>query len=245
MTNIIINGQKLTELPPNLPEFVKGDFNAYYNLLSNLDGSPKKVKGDFYCSQNNLTTLVGGPEKVKSFYCFENKLRSLIGAPNCNEIFDCHNNLLTSLEGAPQKINYFIAYKNKLKNLVGSPQIVISNFSCSDNLLTSLLGAPKYVGGELSCKRNNKLTNVSDIWNSEIRSVFITYNEQLAMLPLIKFWEVDFYDFETQYDNIGAKIMDIIRKFRGKNSTGKVQIIECQYELMEAGFENNARWTPV
>lgn len=75
---------------------------------------------------------------------------------------------------------------------------------------------------------------MSDIWDSYINIIWINHNENMALLPLLKF-KLVFFDLET----------DIIKKIRGfTQNSSKSNLIACQYMLIENGFENNARWKP-
>lgn len=118
--------------------------------------------------------------------------------------------------------------------MVGAPEIVSHYFSCSINHLTSLLGLPKYIGFNLYCTQNLNLTNISDIWDSVINgTVYINVERNLAILPLIKF------GISLEIKN--SKISEILISNRGSS---KQNIINCQYELIENGFDEHAKWKP-
>lgn len=172
----------------------------------------------------------------------------------CDSYFDIHNNMLSSLKGSPINVNgYFRCSSNILKNLIGSPKIVNGNFTCSDNNLTTLKGspksvndficyrnvylkslkyAPKNINGDFSVADNYILTDLAYVWNSKITSFFKFSNSfSMAILPIIKF---DIICFNKNL----KKIMT-----RNKGTT-KQNIINCQYDLIENGYSDNAKWKP-
>lgn len=101
---------------------VNGHFDANYQDLKNLEGSPRVVTGKFTIDNNNCEfTCEGGPDKVYSI-----KLGS-----NC-----------ISLEGMPQEVESFVMCVNsKLKTLKGCGKATSYDFSESP-MLESLEGMP-------------------------------------------------------------------------------------------------------
>lgn len=106
-------------------------------------------------------------------------------------------------------------------------------FNCDFNRLTSLLGAPRYINGTFSCLYNKLLTDCSDLWNCEINGkIHITLNKNIAILPLVKFTVFIMNEF---------KINEILKNHHGFS---KQNIIDCQYDLIENGYADNAKWKP-
>lgn len=124
---------------------------------------------------------------------------------------------------------------NQLTNLIGSPSNVIGCYNCSHNRLTSLIGLSKYISLWLSITYNPALLDVSDIWESSINgSVFFDLISDMAILPLIK--------FKTKTPiNQNSIISDLFSKHMGSE---KKNILNFQFDLIESGFDNHARWKP-
>ena len=100
---------------------VNGDFDANYQDLKNLEGSPRVVTGKFTVDSNDCEfTCEGGPDEVYGI-----RLGS-----NC-----------VSLEGMPQKAHFIVCKYSKLTSLKGCGKADIYDFSESD-MLESLEGIP-------------------------------------------------------------------------------------------------------
>lgn len=191
--------------------------------LVSLRGCPKIVQGQFNCANNQLVSLKFGPITVNGSY-------------------DCSDNLLSSLEGCPkivttnkQYTNGFYCAGNKLSNLVGGPETVIGYYVCDDNPLESLIGIAHTIEGDLSCN-NTKLASLKDIHKLVKRidgSATFTGNDELSsnilgLLLIDGLKSVEFDDYS---------LTDIINKHL-KNGR---DLLECQDELIEAGFEKYAK----
>jgi len=172
--------------------------------------------GNFYCSFNQLTSLEFCPKEVGGdFYCFNNQLTSLEFCPkevggdfNC-----CSNNQFTSLEFCPVKVG--------------------GDFGCSVNKLTSLEFCPKEVGGNFYCSFN-KLTSLADIHKrlKKMNGIFYAYDNPIKSnvigLMLIAGCE------EVELDN---KEVEKIMNKHLPNTRGHLGLLECQEDLLSAGFE--------
>lgn len=148
--------------------------------------------------------------------------------------FDCSDNKLNNLIGSPEEIGgYFSCIRNRLTSLIGSPKYVGGYYSCSQNLLTSLFGAPKIVRNFFAFNSNYGLLDVSDLWSSDIDdSIHFTLNETMAILPLIKFIRIVCNN-------------DVLTSIHQRNSgSSKENIIDFQYDLLENGFSEYAKWKP-
>jgi len=127
----------------------------------------------------------------------------------------------------------FYCSSNNLTSLAGSPDYVEEDFSCYNNMITSLDGAPHHIGEELNCS-NNQITSLVSI-HKIIKScgqIFISKNpikEGGLGLLLIK-------DLEYIVSELPA--LKIINKYLGK---GKRGMIDCQTELIKAGYKEFAK----
>lgn len=142
------------------------------------------------------------------------------------------DNHITSLINGPKSIQGdYDCSNNELIDLIGAPNNVI-DFDVSGNLLTSLKGIPLDIK-VFASHDNHYLIDLSDIWKSEIESVTIeVINPEMAILPLVKF-NVHFY--------AEIKLTNIFEKHRGDS---KQNIIDLQYDLIENGYEEKAKWQP-
>lgn len=154
-----------------------------------------------------------------------------------NSDLKCSFNKLKSLYGSPTKIyGFFDSDMNELTDLCGGPVHVGRGFSCQFNNLQSLKGLPKFIGSSLWCGFNTPLNDISDIWDSIIKdTIYITINENMAILPLIKF-NVNFYDsFYT------ASLDKILQKNQGSS---KLNILNLQNDLIDNNYGYLAKWKP-
>jgi hypothetical protein len=174
-----------------------------------------RVDGSFVCDWNELETLEGAPKRVgKNFSCFGNQL--------------------TTLKGAPQSVpGEFLCGSNKLTDLEGAPQSVGSHFGCSNNEFTTLQGAPNSVGGDFYCVYNKKLTTLEGLPAIQ-GTLKLSYSPTLPLLRCLLAKKVEFV---PELNN--TTIETILNKYTGK---GKRAMFDCQKELEDAGFEENARW---
>jgi len=148
--------------------------------------------------------------------------------------FNCSSNQLTSLEFCPEKVSgNFYCFNNQLTSLEFCPKEVGGNFYCFDNKLTSLEFCPKEVGGVFSCY-NNQLTSLADIHKrlKKMNGIFYAHNNPIksnviGMMLVAGCKEVDLDNKEVQ--NIMNKHF--------KSPFGHLRLLECQEDLLSAGFE--------
>ena len=182
--------------------------------LERLPVAFDRVGGNFRCDHNQLTTLQGAPKSVGGY-------------------FECYNNQLTTLEGAPKSVGgSFGCSSNQLTTLEGAPKSVSGGFYCSNNQLTTLEGAPKSVSGDFNCI-DNQLTTLEGMPDVQ-GTLFLSYRRKLPLLRCLLAQKVEF--FPTLKDKT---VENILNKHTGK---GKRAMFDCQKELEDAGFEENARW---
>ena len=155
-----------------------------------------------------------------------NELKTLEGCPETvGKNFECDNNELKSLNFGPKIIGTartptfggsYNCSKNQLTDLEGSPREIPSVFNCSANPLESLEGFPAKIG----------------------KLLYITYDPHLPLLRTLVAPEIIFWPYEKS-DSDSWKVLNILSKYRGQ---GKRAMFDCQKELEDAGFEDNARW---
>ena len=127
--------------------------------------------------------------------------------------FHCSHNQLTSLEFCPQEVG--------------------GEFNCCDNKLTSLEFCPKEVSGDFWCS-GNQLTSLTDIHKrlKKMNGIFYAnYNpikSNVIGLMLVAGCK------EVKLDN--KEVMNIMNKHL-PNTKGHLGLLECQEELLSAGFE--------
>ena len=223
-----INGREITKNTPN--EEWDGNFESDFKGISSLKYCPRIISGDFDCTGNrDLRSLEGISQRgVENFF-----------TDNCN---------LTSLEGAPQKINGgFYCYDNKnLTSLKGMPQEGVTDVYCSGCNLSSLEGIAKKINGDLNCFNNPNLTSLKGIHKiiEEINgSLSIGTSVKSNILGILKIKNVKELKFSLQSAPINdvtrlTQLANIINWYLPNPTTS--QIIDCQNELIEAGFEEYA-----
>lgn len=153
--------------------WVAGNFDCWYNQLTDLDFAPRAVGGDFNCSHNQLTTLGGCPQVVgKHVYCHNNQLLNLKGAPtHILGNFECSDNTLTTLEFCPET--------------------VAGNFGCTRNKIRTLEFCPQTVGGDFSGELNCLPQELEHEHNFQViyaahRKIAIIKEEQKLLLSNVK-----------------------------------------------------------
>ena len=152
--------------------------------------------------------------------------------------FDCFDNNLTSLDGAPVSVGgNFDCFDNNLTSLDRAPVSVGGNFGCSYNKLTSLAGAPSSVGGYFACS-DNQLTSLSGIHKiiKKMKGGFYARGNPikshvlgLLMIPGC-----------TKVELSNKKVEKILNKYL-PNTGGNQWVMQCQTELIEAGYMEYAR----
>lgn len=179
--------------------------------------TPNEIwEGDFKCDNKKLTSLIGAPKEVTGD-------------------FICDYNNLTTLVGAPEKVNgSFHCSINKITSLKGAPKIVGGTFSCGGNELTSLEGVPKEIGGYLNIN-NNKITSFKDIHKiiTKINGEIYCEGNQIKshVIGLLLIQGVKKIYSAEKWDKI-------LNRHVGK---GRARVIDCQNELIDAGYEEYAQ----
>jgi hypothetical protein len=134
-----------------------------------------------------------------------------------------NNNPFTSLKGMPRWVGrWFDCASPHLTSLVGAPEYIGEEFHCYGTPFTSLEGFPKYVGGRF----------------------YATWAEQMPLLRTL-ICKKGVYIGRDRFGNAGHPINGILNKYIGQVSGSKEfrhAVLDCQKELIEAGFSGNARW---
>ncbi len=166
--------------------------------------------------------------KRRTFLKFPLKFNKVTGNFTCYE-----NDNLISLQGAPIEVGgsfYCYTCKN-LTSLKYAPITVKNNFSCSTcPMLTSLEYAPAEVGGDFYCYQCFGLTKLSHLKIIN-KGLFMRSSPITNLLYAFKIKGLQ--SIETEI----VKLDKIINK----HLHGDRDVMACQEELIEAGFEKYAR----
>ena len=211
--------------------------------IESLEGGPKIVRGKFSLrNMSKLQSLIGGPEEVGSFCVMDCDLRSLEGFPKKVESGNVTltlNPKLGSLKGLPDVDGELFMAHCGLTSLKGCPEKV-KEFSCAMNPLTSLEGCPRMVDGEFIAN-NCKLESLHNI------------HKHIDYIGLEKGFTVDFDLVDNPIKshvlgllkikgNFTVKMSNVkVKKIINKYLRGNRNMLECQHELIDAGFEDFAQ----
>ncbi len=131
---------------------------------------------------------------------------------------------VTSLEGCPSEINgNFTCISTHISSLEFAPKIIHGNFTCFDNKLTSLKDIHKHIN-----QIDGSIILNAAAWNCRIES---------NILGLLKIKNLKEIAGLGAYDPF-TKAANIINKYLPNPTLDK--IMDCQNELIEAGFEEYA-----
>jgi len=175
------------------------------------------MDGEFEVKDNGSVTVYGNVFARRAMPTIPVKFSSIDGIL---QIAHCE---LQSLKNCPNRLGNLSVYGNRLGNCVGLPTHVLGWLDISDNPLKTLEGFPKSVGGHVD----------------------ITYTLALPLLRLLVAPEVIFRlpkDAGATLDqttHARDRVKAILDKYMGK---GKRAMFDCQKELEDAGFGENARW---
>ena len=136
-----------------------------------------------------------------------------------NQIYDCSGSFLDSLEGAPES----------------TPR----DFYCLNNNLTSLEFAPRVVNGDFDCSTNPDIKSLKNIHKQilTIKGTFYADNNWKMNSNLLGLLLIDGLKGAVLTDKNIQKIM--WKYFEKPNK--KLAMLQCQQELIEAGFEDAAQ----
>jgi hypothetical protein len=229
-------------------EEIRAEFKKYFTIDSELEINPadgkitvhgscnvksmhlkteflpvhfEEVRGSFNISNLNLQGLQGCPRIVRGdFFAWANQLTSLKGGPlEVHGYYDASQNQLTTLDGCAEAIGGFLVVNNNnLKNLKGCPARLSDDLEVQQNPLVTLDGFPESVAG----------------W------VTLTYTPSLPLLRTLSSLHVNILVPESLGGQlVRKKLNTILNQYVGQGRRG---MFACKKELVEAGFEGNAKW---
>jgi hypothetical protein len=150
--------------------------------------------------------------------------------------FDVGGCKLETLAGSPQWVlGEFRCISNQLQTLEGGPQGVLDSFLCGFNQLEDLKGAPKKVK-KLSCV-SNPLKSLDGLPDS-LEELILIYDPKLPLLRALTAKKITF-THRLGDDPAPETLVEILNTYAGQ---GKMAIFDCQKDLEDAGFEENAKW---
>lgn len=157
--------------------------------------------------------------------------------------FDCSKMGLTSLEGAPKIINgYFKCIDNPLKSFIGAPEKVNGDFYIGGKTRISLEGITRHINGDFVLRTISGDFGITSLHN--VQKHFDTINGQfyfrntnlkshvlgLLLIPGI-----------TCVYLFNRIAQDIMNSHLPNKNLNRNVVIECQNELIDAGFEEFAQ----
>ncbi len=191
-------------------------------LFSKLPVTFGTVNSDFSCISAGLQSLAGCPRSIRrDFICTGNELANLVGCPA---------NIGRSL----------IWVGSRLRSLEGCPEIIHGEFTCSRNYLVSLQHGPKHVEGNYDCSHNplTSLEYLPDIIGGYLK---VPWSKDLGLLRLVKYQRVYLYNRQGTIGKDLESPQNILNKYSNPQATRR-DILACQKELIDAGYEGNAAW---
>ena len=132
---------------------------------------------------------------------------------------------------------HFYCSEKNITSLEYCPIEVHGNFDCSYNKLKTLEHCPKEIHGNFNCS-NIKLKSLKGIHKQlyEMNGVFYAHNNPIIShvigILLVKGCKKIYIT--------DSKVMYILNKYL-PNTSGMKSVIECQSELLDAGFEDYAQ----
>jgi hypothetical protein len=130
----------------------------------------------------------------------------------------------------------FVCSRNSLTSLQGSPSSVGGDFLCTHNNLTSLQGMAQTIDLVFRCS-NNPLESLDGLSESFRGRIYLDYNSDMPILKLLRCEAIYF----SLLDPIHGLVEDILNKYCG-DKFSRSNILKCQKELIQNGFESNASW---
>ena len=259
----VINGKKISLSTKD--EEWDDAFECDSMGLTTLKYCPKKINGEFYCANNsNLESLEGMPQEgVTALVADECDLRSLKGIPvKINgDLSIVKNSNLTSLKGCSEEVSNFFASQCNLLSLEGFPKVkrdidislnqnltslkgmnleTVENLFLNGCRLTSLEGIPRNIKhliiDDNPIKSLKGIHKLIDSIDDELILPNSIESNVLGLLKIKKLRKV-FLGFSDTTEDI-KQVVEIINKYLPNPTSA--QIIDCQNELIEAGFEEYA-----
>jgi len=212
----------------NTLQLVNGELNIISQDIKTLVGSPNKVKNLKIVNNSYLEDLTGAPETVAGDVTIHNCwIKSLRGFPKtATSVYLSGLKELESLEGLPSTVKTIVISDcPNITSLDGLPESLTSLTLRALSLDTLKGFGTKFV------KRCGKL-DVSDVYAK---------SHMLALLIVSNSKTRTYYYGARIKDSYGVKaikVLDIIAKHISK---GKDGMIDCQSDLIDAGFDEQAQ----
>ena len=137
---------------------------------------------------------------------------------SCNSLFVAEN-YLSSFNKCSVGLLSIDIQNNRFENFVGLDTETLDLIEATGNPLKSLEGLPETPP-------------------EEPLRIGITYRKDLPLLRLLVATEIDILDPQRSYKRF-EPVQSILRNYAGQ---GKRAMFDCQKDLEDAGFEENARW---
>jgi hypothetical protein len=158
----------------------------------------------------------GIPTHMNLFNCSQNQLKDLVGAPTSVEgMFDAMENELTNFKGAPLKSDVLRLSHNPITSCTGASNIETRQLILKNTKLTSLHGIEKLL--------------------SQCETIDFRSNTKVKMTHLLGLLKIKWLKtvlFNDEY----LHLQSIIKKYLPEGD-----ILDCQEELIEAGYEEQAQ----
>lgn len=195
--------------------------------LVSLEGCPQILKNIDVTRCEKLKTLAGGPRRVRELRAEASGLENFKGGPiECSGVVANSSAELRSLEGLPNVLGGSLSLVDclALKSLDHGPSIVEGNVDLSGTGITSLEG----IGTKSFKAIHGRLVLPHDI-KSHILGVLCIEGLTELVLSGTKF-------ASTKAAGI------IMSHFKSRKAESRSdRLIDCQHELIEAGFEDLAQ----
>lgn len=136
-----------------------------------------------------------------------------------------------------ENLDYLVLDDCSFNTLDGFPKVKVS-LSIARNNITNLAGCP-------DCKIlsviGNKITDVSGVWDKKnLKTIHLSLLEETAILPLVWLQEIHFTNEYFQNEEKLFKISEILQK----HGITKIEILNCQYEIIDNELFENVKWKP-
>ena len=240
-----INGKKIL-LKNQVRDTWEGKFDLFLhgNKITSWEGIPKRINGYLNANSNSgLTSWEFAPEYAESVYLNLENIPTLVGIPKSKSSSLLHGKMknLNGLHDETYSLDF--GYFNNLSSVLGLPKGPVNNvefWQCNAlNFPLEPIGVKIEVN--LSFSECAGITNFKNVHKtvSECREIIIldcvnVKSNILGFLKIKNLKKIVNSRNNTDFDNA----VKIIKKYL-PNPTME-QIIDCQNELIEAGFEKYA-----
>lgn len=251
------------------PSTVLGNYTIARTNIKTLGGAPKEILGNFrFGEHEKLVTLIGFPKHVHgNVEGFDlTHLTSLTGMKECEVDGDIHFTQcgFHNLIGLPKALNSSIYIDgDALTSLEGAPSKVRNTFHVDGHFTTlsglditasnvSLIGEFATVNGaKIKCKQleleyhgtgRASLSGIEDAVSGVTDIIALGFFDVLGLLFIPALKAIHIGPCSKNASTIDAKtqreeITQIVSKYLGSGADG---LLECQMELVEAGYEDYA-----